>query len=274
MSSFYKRFYFLLLLLSSNSYAYSLTDHKEITQAALRGIIACITPNKLSPETSQRVIEANLQEDLNFLGKWFRYSHFYHPEHDFKSARLNSRDRVLDLEKRLLTARSGPEREALLGKAIHHLQDMTAPPHVVPVNHFWVDGFESLQVSLKEDLAFQDCETLFNEASQKTLVDLHQELAEETWLLVKEGTLSAEQIRPAQLSPASLSLVLFWSPGSDQEWGSYGIFGNAFGAEWIKTKTHLYRVSPSSYASFKQSRLHSALRATQSALVRIFTLGL
>lgn len=259
----------IVFLMSSNGYAYSLKDHQEITMAAAQAILPCVLANQHFSETVQRIVDANLREDLNVLKKWFKYSHFYNPEHDFSSIRLNSRDRILELEKRLSTALSEVEKETLFGKAVHHLQDMSAPPHVVPVNHFWTDGFEKLRAPVPQELAFSSCNDLVEAASEKSLSDLHRELAEETWLWVTQNTITVKQLKPKSVDDVSIPLQFFWSPGVNQKWGSYGLFGNAYGSEWLETSGQLYQASPASYVYLKKARLLSATRATQTALAKL-----
>ena len=110
----------LLFVFSSNTYAFSLGDHAQITLAAAAGIEHCL--GRALPDASvQALISANRGEDLNLLRKWTRYSHFYNPERPFDSLRLNSRERIQDLEKQLRGCLGAGSCDKLLGKALHHV---------------------------------------------------------------------------------------------------------------------------------------------------------
>jgi hypothetical protein len=219
------------------------------------------------------MVEANQWEDLNILRKWTEYSHFYHPEHGFRSLRGTSRDRILDLEGQLRATHDGGAKEVLVGKALHHLQDMAAPPHVVPVNHFWTDGFEKLVVQVEAKFSFASCEALLEQASRTSVSELHQTVAEETLKSVRTGSLRGVRVG-ASLRRVALPLIVFWSPGGRGDWGEYGLVGNAFGDERLQSSMGDFQVAPSEYRNLKQERLQAALRASQLFLTRSVVLGL
>jgi hypothetical protein len=256
----------------SMSYAYNLTDHAQLTRTAAASVSKCF-PGTLSPLRVQSMVEANQWEDMNILRKWTEYSHFYHPEHDFRSLRATSRDRILDLESQLRAPHEDDAKDTLVGKALHHLQDMAAPPHVVPVNHFWTDGFEKLSVEVEPTFAFTSCKDLLEQASKTSLSELHQAVAEETWRTVRTGSLQGVRTGSSPRSMA-LPLILFWSPGGGGDWGEYGLVGNAFGDERLQSSMGQFKVPPSEYRRMKQERLQSALRASQLFLARSIILGI
>ncbi len=213
------------------------------------------------------MVEANHWEDLNLLRKWTSFSHFYHPEHDFRSLRATSRDRALDLEEQLRNPHES-DREALIGKALHHLQDMAAPPHVIPVNHFWTDGFEKLTLTVAPSFGFASCQDLLDQASKVSLSELHQSIAEETWKSVRTGSLRGVRVSGSVRKHLALPLLMFWNPNGPGEWGEYGIVGNAFGAEQLNSSMGKFEVPAAEYRRLKQERLQSALRASQLFLAR------
>jgi hypothetical protein len=256
-----------ILLIHSPSYAYNLADHSQLTRTAAAAVENCF-PSTLSSVQVETMVEANQWEDLNLLRKWTAYSHFYHPEHDFGSLRATSRDRALDLEAQLRAPQFDSARDTLIGKALHHLQDMAAPPHVVPVNHFWTDGFEKLEVRVEPSFEFSSCQDLLDQASKVSLSELHQKVAEETWKSVRTGAIRGVRVSGSTRKPLPLPLILFWSPNGPSEWGEYGIVGNTFGSEQLHSTMGTFEVPASEYRRLKQERLRSALRASQLLIAR------
>ena len=224
----------LFFLFSSNTYAFSLGDHAQITRAATSGIAQCWA-GSFSEASVQALIAANQWEDKNLLRKWTRYSHFYNPERTFDSVRLNSHDRMIDLEHQLRACPDESRCNELLGKALHHIQDMAAPPHVLPVNHFWTDGFEKLDIRIIPGFGFASCDLLFSEALRSTLSGIHQSTAQETWSLSQRGWIQAIRFERPRSRPMRIPLITFWVPGASGSWGEYGPFGNVFGAETLST---------------------------------------
>ncbi len=266
----------LAILSPSPSQAYSLSDHRQITLDASQLILDCF-PGTLKRQEIESLIDANLWEDQNVLRKWTEYSHFYHPEHDFRSLRATSRDRMLNLEAQLRMRPPVSRSLDLLGKALHHLQDMTVPPHVVPVNHIWTDGFEALSTgtappSIRPGGA--DCTELLNASSLHPLSELHQALAEQTWRLVRDGSIPALRVSHGTERRMRLPLLAFWSSNGASEWGSYGVFGNAFGTERLSAPMGTYRIHHSDYLSVKRERMQSAARTSAVAIARVLLLGL
>lgn len=265
----------LAILFPSPSPAYSLSDHRQITLDASQLVLDCY-PGTLNHQEIESLIDANLWEDQNVLRKWTEYSHFYHPEHDFRSLRATSRDRMLNLESQLKRRPPASRSLDLLGKALHHLQDMTVPPHVVPVNHIWTDGFEALPTGpspLSRTRAGADCTELLNTSSLTPLSELHQSLAEQTWRLVRDGSIPALRVSHGTERRTRLPLQAFWSTNGASEWGSYGIFGNAFGSERLSAPMGTYRIRRSDYVAVKAARMQSAARASALAIARVLLLG-
>jgi hypothetical protein len=260
--------------------AYSLEDHEQLTRAAFRAIRPCLSSvgkeeGAVPASEEDQVVKANLWEDRNLLNKWLRYSHFYHPEHDgleVEGIRENSKARILDLEDRMQEAvrDSAPieHRLRLLGFMLHHVQDMTVPLHVLPVNHFWTDGFESFETPVNEILAFDGCEALLGEAARLSAVDLHEEVARATLKDTLEGTLQASL--PAGLS---IPLTWFWTEGSNRRFGSYGVLGNSFGMSWIRSDQQNFVIRQQEFARYKAARLGAAQAASQLLLMKQWLLG-
>ena len=260
--------------------AYSLGDHEQITLAAFRAVAPCLTdpegrPKELPDSLQKRVIQANLWEDRNLLNKWLRYSHFYHPSSDEieeAGIRENSKARILDLEDRMRDAVLGgaplADRLRLLGFMLHHIQDMSVPLHVLPVNHFWTDGFESLNVRSSASLASESCEALVAEAVRLSPVDIHEQVARSTLQHTLAGYLKATL--PSDLM---VPLTWFWTEGSEQRFGSYGVLGNAFGMGWLKLGRQSILIRQDEFIRYKRDRLAAAQAASQAIIMKHWLLG-
>ncbi|MEN9723602.1 MAG: hypothetical protein RJB38_1588 [Pseudomonadota bacterium] len=265
----------LFLAFHATSFAFSLDDHAQITRMAAQGLERCL-PGLLSQSSVDLIIQSNQREDVNLVRKWTRYSHFYNPERPFRSRRLNSHDRIVDLEQQLTTCTSTEDVEScrvLLGKALHHVQDMASPPHVFPVNHLWTDGFEKLKVRISDSSAFSSCDSLLSDALRSSVAEIHQAVAENTWSVTNRGYLKAIRQESSGSKPVRISMLSFWYPGASGHWGQYGTFGNSFGIEHLDTPLGKLWISRLEYTEFKQSRLQAALRASQLVLARIWLLG-
>ncbi|NDD92896.1 hypothetical protein EBZ37_12505 [bacterium] len=189
---------FLFFLFIPNTYGYSLNDHAQLTRAAAESLSQCF-PGRFTSRAVESMVRANQWEDQNLLRKWVRYSHFYNPEREFSSLRLTSRDRILDLETKIKARGPGPVSKKLIGETLHHIQDMSAPPHVIPVNHLWTDGFESLQVTVEKRFDFTSCSELIDQATQISLPEIHVQLAVDGQA-VKQDVITIEEQRLGELS--------------------------------------------------------------------------
>lgn len=216
------------------------------------------------PSEAAAVASANLWEDKNLIDKWFRYSHFYHPRNEVGILRANSQARVQAIQRRL--DQGGLSRQKLLdliGALLHHVQDMTVPLHVMPVNHFWTDRFEKLEVTSESRLQFDSCASLLARGLAVDAVGLHHETAAETYEEVLNSALQAS-------APAGFSVPMtwFWEEGAAGDFGSYGILGNSFGRNWLSMPGRRIRVENEEYSRYKFRRLQSALRVSQLILVK------
>ena len=258
----------VVVLVSTQASAYSLKDHRQLTEAALAAIQPCL-PEPIEAGEIQALVSANLWEDKNLIEKWFLYSHFYQPRTHLQMVRASSRARVEYIQNRLERAGlSSQQKIHFVGSLLHHLQDMTVPMHVLPVNHFWTDGFEKLPVTVQAELQFGSCAELLEQAFQTDALALHQQTAEETLDEVLNGSLSA-----ISLDRTEIPLTWFWEEGNNGEFGSYGVLGNRFGTNWLSLPGRTFRVETSEYQRYKFRRLKSALRVSQLILVKSWLLG-
>ncbi len=250
----------LLLLavgLSARAEAFSVDDHRALTEAALEAAVASGRGKGLAEHRSS-VLHGATAEDLNLHVKWTGWHHFYRPEGRLDSAlREGSDSRVRDLwDEALEAARHGdlPRAWDRAGHLAHHLQDMASPPHVVPVMHGLGDGFEGhgIRASLSRRPARQVAPLSGTEAQHA--------LARETLDAVRSQTLATGD-------GTEIPWSAFWAepdaatPGT---FGLYGAVGNAFGRPEVRWKGRVHRVAPAGPAAFMDARVAAAVAYTRA----------
>ncbi len=220
------------------AFGFGLSDHSQMTWLAVAEYNRCAR-RPVSDEAVTYLVLQNLDEDVNLIKKWGKYSHYFNPEkplHDLR--RLDASLRVVEL--------LGGHATEEVGHAIHHLQDMASPPHVVPVRHSLFDGFETLAVEPTEmpELAASDCADLATWAAsfRGDLLTLLDDTALET--LHRVRTPWARQ---------------FWIENSGPLFGEYGTLGNSFGSNNAYARPV--------YVAFKAQQLRLAIEATKKALI-------
>ena len=252
----------LLLLamgLSSRAEAFSVEDHRALTQAALDAAVVSGRGAGLA-EHRDSVLHGATAEDLNLHVKWTGWHHFYRPEGHLHSAlREGSDARVRDLwDEALEAARHGDMARAWdrAGHLAHHLQDMASPPHVVPVMHGLSDGFEGLgaRAALGRRLS--------REVAPLSGADAQLALARETLEAVRSQSLS---MRDGTLIPWSA----FWAEpdaGTPGAFGAYGSVGNAFGQPAVRWRGRVRQVDSASVDAFVDARVAAAVAYTRAFL--------
>src|SRR5690606_17353550 len=93
--------------LSSQSFAFSVDDHTNITRKALEEFEEC-RPGAISALGKQTVQEEVILEDLNLARKWRHFSHFYHPYKTIEQRRYNSDYRLKLIERDIDILLKGP----------------------------------------------------------------------------------------------------------------------------------------------------------------------
>ncbi|MCC7441784.1 MAG: hypothetical protein IT285_09125 [Bdellovibrionales bacterium] len=262
-----------LLGTSKSAQAYSLTEHRRITDQAIADFNFCFS-DALVPLLRDWIQTANRNEDLNLLRKWSLYSHFYHPGKDLDDlSRLDSSLRIALLQKEIGDLNGqGDEAESFyeLGHAIHHIQDMASPPHVVPVRHGLFDSYEGWNLSPLDFPARRiDRKYCRKLRDQQVPGGLYQILNETAW-----QSLSYVKT-PLRLQyngyAADVTWEWFWKESSSPEFGDYGWFGNRFGESPITFgDAHRYEIPRATYLAFKKRQLALAIDRTVQALVWYF----
>lgn len=238
--------------------AFGLTDHEAITRQAVAEFLVC-APGGFRPTETELLVDADADEDTNLLRKWLSYSHYFHPEKKLEMWRATSMERVTALQEEIS---SGRELLSRLGHLIHHLQDAASPPHVVPVNHWLTDGFETFeQGSLPEPApADLDCQEL-----ARAGLESPRRMLTET----ARSTLAAARSRlPAWKDNvrSEIPWSWFWAEGPEASFGEYGTLGNRFGVESIELGRSRFAIARETYRELKLRQLRLAIQVTKKAL--------
>ncbi len=247
----------LASVLSFNAHAFSVKAHEALTRAALDKALAADNLPQLEAHRAL-IVEGSRSEDLNLHVKWVGWHHFYRPGDTTElPLRRTSSERVRALWQEAEEAAShGDMARAFnrVGHLAHHIQDMAAPLHVVPVMHGLNDHFEGYdtQQALKR-MAPREVEPLSGEDAQRVL-------AEQTLAVVRAGLLNAKD--------GTIPWSAFWAePKAPGAFGGYGEAGNAFGDTVVRWKGRKWRVERAEYEAFLEARLGDAVGYTQAFLV-------
>ena len=255
---------------STTTLAFGLSDHRRITEQAVQEFSQCF-PAAGQVLGIKWLVFGDLEEDLNVVRKDLTYSHYYHPGKDLHMFRYDSSVRVSELatflEQRKQAGGSVGLSEMIeIGHAIHHLQDMASPPHVVPVAHGLTDGFESYDFN-GDISSGMTCEQMMRLASLdlKSLLD---RTANETLRNVKTRQTEIQITGPAgNVERRVVSGEAFWLESSENAFGQYGVVGNHFGEAQFTNLEWSYWVPEQYYQSVKQQQLKLGVRSTVGALM-------
>eukprot|EP00128_Syssomonas_multiformis_P003032 Colp12_sorted_trinity150504_noHs@9794 len=214
-----------------------------------------------------------LYEDLNVGAKWLQaYSHFYNPKKPNLTVctlnvycRYNSSIRVIQLQDDIHNMLAVDPLTSLdvlldpLAHAVHHIQDMASPPHVVPVMHGLTDGYENYVTADAEPA--KGC---ISKKETPTLVDLLDSTAITTLENIKKPTLKYKQ----QGKDFESDWSKFWKEASDDvSFGEYGDFGNEVGSKEFKSVDGTPTIVKTEvYVSFKAQQMRLAVDSTVAAL--------
>ncbi len=221
----------------NNSWGFGLSDHSRMTQQAVMEYNLCAR-FPIDESAVSHLVHQNLDEDINLFLKWGKYSHYFHPEKALRDLhRLDASFRIIDL--------LGESTREELGHALHLLQDMASPPHVVPVRHGLFDGFEAFDLTAAEmpPLKADDCrnQQAWRSTFRGDLLTLLDETALET--LQRSKSPWAKQ---------------FWVESNSPAFGNYGYLGNSFG-----TAAYPRAV----FTQFKARQIRLGIETTKKALI-------
>lgn len=255
----------VLMFNASIANAYHLGEHESITRQAVAEIRKC-WPESAAALVDDDLVRANLDEDLNLVVKELFYSHFYNPNRHLSMFRGSSWDRVTDLTPDLLQCRGSSIAEvaAQLGAVIHHLQDGTVPAHVVPVNHSFWDGFESLELTAAVNSGWT-CDQMRSIPSDEPAA-LEQEVTKATLIAIDQARFRAKLFETQQTR--ILTGSEFWLDGAGGDFGEYGDLGNSFGSNELgNAQGETLSIASTDFNSFKSQQVRQAVRFTIRALL-------
>ena len=182
-----KSIFLTAILFSLTASAFSVDDHKMVTEIAFEEMKECGVLNSrlLGDDGGKYVLrklsDANADED-NYFKNGFKklliFSHFYNPMRPLKPQLLRRNHADAAVEKyteEILTVISiGQEHRYSianlkdLGKIIHQVQDASSAPHVLWINHATNDGFEN-----KVKISKSELRDLKPDCSVISLANLH-----------------------------------------------------------------------------------------------------
>ncbi|MEE9912758.1 MAG: hypothetical protein K4571_13675 [Deltaproteobacteria bacterium] len=225
----------MILILTFPGYAFKPeSQHQPITRKALLLYQAC-TGQSLAADLSEAFVEGSVAEDdlsIQRAVNWHFYNHGNTIGCYFLICR-GANDKIFqkrfDGLMRLMTEKKSGDRKIyeMAGRLAHHIQDMSAPPHVMPVYHVSDDRFDRY-IPVSDPAVDVD---RFCKAVSAAPVAAPPELLE----LAAQNTLSAVS-RPVAFVPARTveneTWLKFWG-GPESFWlpgfKKYGEYGNVFG---------------------------------------------
>lgn len=261
----------ILMGFFSSAQAFELDDHKHLMLQAVKEINTCF-PGTFRTVDQDILWASDMAEDINLVRKDLEYSHFYNPYKIIKMFRYESPVRVGRLEADMQTkVTSGNWRDlgnlSSLGYAVHHLQDMAAPPHVIPVMHGPSDGFERYQYNgdISSGLSCQEIAT-----STQDLNSLLVETSRQTMSNVNGIHVTGGMLNTLALTEENMEITLtgesFWQESAEPAFGRYGYVGNNYGRTEFVENGITYRVPDSFYSQFKQAQMKLAVKASVKGL--------
>lgn len=252
-------------------------DHVHLTRIAYEEFLSC--EGKEPNDYLRHLIEGNRNEDRNLLRKWTQFSHFYHPEKELDTKfsgiipRQTSDKRLENIEEEINTLITDLEEISKvftqLGYAIHHIQDLTSPPHVIPINHpVATEGLhDSYEMYEKRNTLFPDD---FNSSQHcsytslgKTLLELGKSVALKTLRKVRSSPISVHR----ENQQLTIYWTYFWKEA--ENFGTYGILGNNFGKLRIEDPQfpgQFFSIKESVYNNFMKEQYRMAIEHTKSAI--------
>lgn len=210
--------------------AFRLDDHRALSERAVAlepSVGAC----------AAGIAQGSVTEDLDLIAKWGRYSHYYRPVGPVDAGhRVTSEVRLAALWAEIEAALAAGEAAPCdtIGRALHHIQDMASPPHVLPVTHSLTDRFEGRS----HEPAIAAAELLPVPELAHPL-QIHHALALSTWTAVSEPPWST-----------------IWVGGEGDDFGAYGPDGDRFddpSLDWP-------------FDAFAQARINEGLVASRAFL--------
>lgn len=258
----------------SPSWGFEKKAHSEMSKVAVQLF------GELYPEKAHQIegltpffIEGSVKEDdIDITFQRLLNWHFYDPGsrlgRAWWGAYKSDSKRFADLVEKLSATRKEklPEIYELAGRIAHHIQDMSSPPHAVPVYHLAKDPFDKYAThkidgytltpsqlnSVKKDrreLDFSTLSILRKEAAEETIREIGD-------TIIFQGTVIGEDWSEYWRSYEQVGTECGEDP--DKDFGCYG--KNSFGTE----KGHF---TPEVYDWFYEVRVKRAIQDSLRLLV-------
>ena len=252
--------FILFFAFVKSAVAFHLGDHTEVTRQALKEFEKCY-PQVFQKDETFFIITSDLEEDINVIRKDLLYSHYFNPDKVLPMFRKDSLARVVDLAADIKDDHNSILLYMHLGHALHHLQDMSVPAHVVPITHGFNDTFETYNLK-KQDLNIGlSCQELEHLAQQVTsLPELLVLAARKTLGDIDKLSVPITRIDPLGTTNFSVPGKTFWQLTGGNDFGHYGSLGEHFGQVEIDFAGNIKIIVPAKfYESFKNQALQKAV---------------
>ncbi|MEM7079230.1 MAG: hypothetical protein AAF513_11440 [Pseudomonadota bacterium] len=222
--------------------AYESRIHQELTFIAARQFNDCVLAlaevPRLSALDTRFLAKANVaQAEGNFFVRMFRWN-YYNPDAQQNRSTLGVietrfHSHFNNVLKNLVQADTRTARLRQLGRVINYVQDVTSPPHVVPVytGRWWrlslADRFNQYRIDAdRVEMALQDsCDYMLD----TVLVDEEQVVSPYAQILIDTAGETITSVQ-GQIFGFPVTWEAYWRFADDVgDFGEYGPAGNSFG---------------------------------------------
>jgi hypothetical protein len=223
----------LTILLVSPCSAFEKSIHESFSNDAVDLYQAC-TGRVMPRQLSDAFVAGSVEEDT---WGWTRARNWHYFNRDHKIGRYWKfilcngsnehifNERLRRLEYLFLSEAPGRDVYEVAGRLAHHIQDMSAPAHVVPINHLLCDNVDHYRYRPALPDRISSCEGALRPVVSPP--DLLVQAADGTLKAIREPVVfdSGKKIE-------NETWLKFWGGPEDRElsgFGTYGEYGNAFG---------------------------------------------
>jgi len=282
--------------------AYEPATHYRFTVEAISQFKECFPNNKFILKGRNRIADYTEHEDSILHNFWrFGQWHFFSPKGDLGRSGLGFRIsmdyRFHYLEKKLekliskdsLRKFDWSEIHETIGRLIHYVQDVTAPPHVMPIYHW--SGKKDLFDGYPFDAS--KVANLFKQNKVKVCSDISTSNYPDLFSLLVQAAKNTKRVavkEPLRISGSHNSDAtwgLFWKEDKNckdivkEKFKDYGPLGNNYGNNHIWDRcdlpegySPLYKycggesciIDKTAYVNFAQRRHQEAVNLTMKAL--------
>ena len=225
----------LILMLASSCYAFEPERHELISNSAATLYKAC-TGHAITEELLSAFAQGTADEDERGLTRALNW-HFYNNGHRigrywkfiFYCNGSNEKiyhQRVQTLDGLFALKTSSIKIYAAAGRVAHHIQDMSVPPHVMPIYHLGDDNFDNyIPASIPTADTAAICKDIKGTAIEP--FDLPEQAAQNTLRAVAQPVVFADG-----KTSENETWMKFWGGPDDPDlsgFKTYGEYGNVFG---------------------------------------------